>query len=355
MAMHDAEHDVTAPSTAPTASTRGHNLALDGAFVSPVSLRPLVFEPHSAAFVTPDGTETFPCLERTIPDFRVGETAPPAEELRQLRARLDVWWHEAEAEREAAQTVAPSSRRDERRYWRLIARAEVIGFAAWLLRGRRPYTQRESMARYRIVTDVYPNALRREVPVLVDGRLARCPLLQFKRLSLAPIVDLIRQRGVRSVLDFGCGWGANTLLLKQLLPELDVWSFDLSPQRVVATQFNLERLGLTPYRLFVADGSRLPLADSAVDLVFTTHVLEQMNEVLPRALAEIHRVARRFGCHVEPAYRYAEWPHRLRVVRLGYPRDIAERSLGLGWMLVDRRPASPAWGRTPGELIVLEK
>jgi SAM-dependent methyltransferase len=166
--------------------------------------------------------------------------------------------------------------------------------------------------------------------VLTGHGVATVPLAHFKRLSLEPLLQLIRQRGARTVLDFGCGWGANTLILRQAL-------------------------GLAPYRLFVADGSRLPLEDGAVDVVLTTHVLEQMGEVLPRALDEIHRVARRFACHIEPSWRWGRWPHRLRMRRLGYPRDIAERSVPLGWRLVEHRAADPGWGRVPGELIVLEK
>jgi SAM-dependent methyltransferase len=211
------------------------------------------------------------------------------------------------------------------------------------------------MRLYGTVSDVYPRALRRLVTVLTDTGVATAPLALFKRLSLEPIVDLIRRERLRSVLDFGCGWGANTIVLRQLLPELDVWSFDYSPQRALNTQFNLLALGLSPYRLFVADGSRLPLPDGAVDVVLTTHVLEQMAEVLPAALREAFRVARRYAYHVEPTYRFARWPHRLRMRRLGYPRDIAESAVRVGWRILQRQPANPTWGRTPAEVLLLEK
>lgn len=325
------------------------------AWVSPTTGRPLVWDGARREFSTPDGDEHFGCLDGDIPNFRPDQCSLTEQEIATFRERLGDRWRSAEAEPEPAQTVVPSTDAEARHYWRLVARAELVAFAIWCARGRRRYTQRDSMTLYRELTDVYPNALRRTVPVLLEGRPARCPLLHFKWLTLEPIVKLMVDCGVRSVLDFGCGWGANALLLKQRLPSVQVWAFDLSPQRVVSTRFNLERLGLVADRLFVADGSRLPLPDGSVDLVLTTHVLEQMDEVLPRALAEIRRVARRFACHVEPTREYARWPHRLRVRRLGYPRDIAERACGLGWKLLDRRLASPAWGRTPGELIMLEK
>jgi SAM-dependent methyltransferase len=333
----------------------GANRALEGAFVSPVTRRPLALAAAEPALVTDDGAERFPLLSGDVPDLRPGAVALGAEEVVRVQVRLDELWASGERGPEPARVVTPAGPRETRAFWRAMARAETAAYARWWLAGRRPYTQADSMALYREITDTYPNALRRQVSVVTGGSIATAPLETFKRLSLAPILELMRAEGVRSVLDFGCGWGANTILLGQQRPDTTVWSFDASPYRVLSTRYNLERLGLAPYRLFVADGSRLPLPDGAVDLVFTTHVLEQMSEVLPSALEEIRRVARRFAVHVEPAWRDARWPHRLRMLRLGYPRDIAERSVALGWRLRERRAMNPAWGKTPGELIVLER
>ena len=331
------------------------NLALAGCFVSPASRRPLHRDRGSSTFVSVDGAERFGCVDGQIPDFRVDEPLVPPADVYALRGRLQHRWDDSDAGLALAPTLVPATPRQAWQYWRITATSELRAFLAWWARGRPPYTQRDSMRLYRDVADVYAAAVRRPVTVLTGRGVATVPLAHFKRLSLEPLIQLVRDRGVRTALDFGCGWGANTVLLRQLLPELEVWSFDYSPQRVLTTQFNLRALGLTPYRLFVADGSRLPLADGAVDVVLTTHVLEQMGEVLPRAMDEIHRVARRFAYHVEPSWRWGRWPHRLRMRRLGYPRDIAEQAVARGWRLVDHRPADPGWGRVPGELIVLEK
>jgi SAM-dependent methyltransferase len=331
------------------------NLALVGHYVSPATGRPLHRDVASATFATVDGTERFGSLAGEIPDLRIAAPLLPDYEINELRQRLSRWWDESQTAPVPPPALVPATSGGARRYWRVTAMSELKAFLAWWARRRPPYTQRDSMRLYRDVADVYAAAARRNVTVLTRGGVATAPLAHFKRLSLEPLLELIRRRGVRTVLDFGCGWGANTVVLRQRMPELEVWSFDYSPQRVLTTQFNLRALGLVPYRLFVADGSRLPLGDGAVDVVLTTHVLEQMAEVLPRALQEIHRVAGRFAYHVEPSWRWGRWPHRLRMRRLGYPRDIAARSVALGWQLVDHRPADPGWGRVPGELIVLEK
>jgi SAM-dependent methyltransferase len=334
--------------------TAQENLALMASWISPVTRRPLTWDATRAAF-TSDGGEIFGCLADEIPDLRPGEAALPSDETAAIRARLQQAWDESEATPAPQQALIAAGPAATRSYWRAAARTEALEFLRWCARGRPPFTQRDSMRLYRTVSDVYPGALRRPVTVLTDGGVATAPLALFKRLSLQPVIDLIRREGLRSVLDFGCGWGANTIVLRQLFPDLEVWSFDYSPQRAVNTQFNLRALGLRPYRLFVADGSRLPLPDRAVDLVVSTHVLEQMSEVLPAALRETFRVARRYACHVEPTYRFARWPHRLRMRRLGYPRDVAADAAAAGWRIVARRLANPTWGRTPAELLLLEK
>lgn len=334
--------------------TAQENLALTASWISPVTRRPLTWDAARAVF-TGAGGEVFGCLADEIPDFRPGEATLPPDEIAAIRARLRNAWDESEAASAPPQALVAGGPAASRGYWRAAARTEALAFVRWCARGRPPFTQRDSMRVYRTVSDVYPSALRRPVTVLTDAGVATAPLALFKRLSLQPVIDLIRREGLHSVLDFGCGWGANTIVLRQLFPELEVWSFDYSPQRAINTQFNLRALGMRPYRLFVADGSHLPLPDGAVDLVVSTHVLEQMAEVLPAALRETLRVARRYACHVEPTYRFARWPHRLRMRRLGYPRDIAGEATAAGWRIVERRPANPTWGRTPAELLLLEK
>lgn len=331
------------------------NIALKGTYISPATGKSLTLNKEHGVFTTTDGNESFHLIANDIPDLRVGSEFMHKTEIEQTRTRLENLWKKAESYNiKQSQDLEIVSRREEFKFRWQSWKMELWRFIKHSLRSR-SWTQADSMNIYRSVTDVYPNAVRQNAKIIKDGSLHSTSLIHFKKLSLIPLFQLIRKHQISSVLDFGCGWGGNTILLKQTIPDLDVWSFDYSPYRVLSTQFNLRQLGLTPYRLFVADGSKLPLPDNSVDLVFTSHVLEQMKQVLTPALREIHRVTRRFAVHIEPTFHYADWLHRLRIIRKDYPRDIVQRSQMLDWRLQEYRPANPTWAPTPAEWIVLEK
>lgn len=324
-------------------------------YVSPATRRPLLADPARGGLTTADGREWFPLLAGDVPDLRVEGDRLPAQAVADLDARLDAAW--AAAERRGAppvQDVQPVPWAARLRERLATARAELTAFARYTLRPQ-PWTQADSARLYRDLTPVYPDALATPVRMVQGGRVCATSLARFKELALGPLLALLHEQRVGSVLDFGCGWGASAIVLRRALPALELAAFDAVPQRVLSARFNLARLGLSGTALFVADGSRLPLGDDAVDLVFTSHVLEQMQEVLDPALAEIHRVARRWAVLMEPTWRHAGWVQRLRVIRKGYPRDILERCAGLAWAVREARPAEPTWAPTPAEWIVLEK
>lgn len=331
------------------------NKAIQETYISPETGKQLTYDREHNVFTTRDRDENFRFIADDIPDFRVRSETMENTEVNRVQSHLEALWKDAESNGgDPHGTLKMFTWTEEQKYRLKTWKAELLAFLKGSLRGH-SWTQAESMELYRSLTDVYPNALRKNASMFRDGKLCSLSLMNFKRLSLEPLFRLIREHNIRSVLDFGCGWGANTILLKKEFPDIDVWSFDYSPYRVLSTRFNLKKLNMVPYRLTVADGSRLPFQEDSVDLVFTSHVLEQMNEVLAPALREIHRVSRRFAVHMEPSYHFAGPVYKLRVIRKNYPRDIAVRSRALGWRLQECRPANPTWAPTPAEWIVLEK
>ena len=134
-----------------------------------------------------------------------------------------------------------------------------------------------------------------------------------QRFHLALLAKAIRALRPKSVLEVGSGRGINLLVLACQCPEAEFRGLELTESGVAAARAIVaapqlpEALvrfmpeppaDLTRYRRIQIDqGSAelLPYPDRSFDLVFTRLALEQMEEIRPKALAEIARVA---GKHV---------------------------------------------------------
>ncbi len=97
-----------------------------------------------------------------------------------------------------------------------------------------------------------------------------------------------------SVLEAGCGVGAQSVILSQNSPQADFISIDMSANslNVARERINAERR--TNVQFQQADLMKLPFADESFGHVFVCFVLEHLKEPL-RALIELRRVLRRGG------------------------------------------------------------
>lgn len=105
--------------------------------------------------------------------------------------------------------------------------------------------------------------------------------------------DLYARYPVESVLEVGCGSGAN--LMWATAPRKA--GVDVNESAVIAAQ------GRCPNALLiVASGTRLPFDDVSYELVYTVGVLiHQSPDDLPRVMDEMYRVSRRFLLVIEYA------------------------------------------------------
>jgi SAM-dependent methyltransferase len=98
------------------------------------------------------------------------------------------------------------------------------------------------------------------------------------------IIDFLRPRLGRRVLDLGCGTGGYTHRLRAL--GFDVAAVDRNPKYIEIARSR-------GVNATVADGESLPFADESFDTVFCVEVLEHIPaEAIPGFLAEAHRVAK---------------------------------------------------------------
>ncbi len=135
------------------------------------------------------------------------------------------------------------------------------------------------------------NESARSLPHLAGGRPATADdwLLERRQRLVAPHIPPTAER----LLDFGCGNGAQTLLLAERFRQ--VFAVDIEPRyldelaREAAARGWQDRILPTIY-----DGRRLPCGDGSMDCAVSFEVLEHVADER-ESLAELHRVLRPGG------------------------------------------------------------
>lgn len=89
--------------------------------------------------------------------------------------------------------------------------------------------------------------------------------------------------------------------------------------------------------LFVADLFEIPLDDSSIDVIYTSHSLEPNGGREKDALKELLRVARRAVVLIEPIYELANAEAQARMRAHGYVRGLREIAENLGASVCDYR------------------
>ena len=97
-----------------------------------------------------------------------------------------------------------------------------------------------------------------------------------------------------TVLEAGCGVGAQTVTLAARSPEARITAIDVSDASVAGARARVEAAGLTNVSFAQADVFALPFADASFDHVFLCFVLEHLADPVA-ALAALARVVRPGG------------------------------------------------------------
>lgn len=97
-----------------------------------------------------------------------------------------------------------------------------------------------------------------------------------------------------TVLEAGCGVGAQTVILSRNSPGASITSVDISPDSLRQARAAVESEGIASVTFRQADIFNLPFADGSFDHVFLCFVLEHLREP-ERALQELRRVLKTGG------------------------------------------------------------
>lgn len=142
----------------------------------------------------------------------------------------------------------------------------------------------------------------------------------FEKLHhLLRLVNFSGYRG-RSVLDVGCGAGVD--LARFAKAGAEVTGVDLTPAAIALARDNFSQQGLKG-AFDVADGERLPFADSSFDLVFA-HGVVQYTANPQRLVDECRRVLKPGGEAIFQVYNRRSWLNALsKLMKVGLEHDDA--------------------------------
>lgn len=114
-----------------------------------------------------------------------------------------------------------------------------------------------------------------------------------ERVALLPAERALELAGVRHgerVLDVGCGSGYFTIpLARRVGTGGHVHALDIQPPILEACREQVAASGLGNVILALSEESRFPLPDAAVDMVFASNLMHELEDP-PAFLAEVRRV-----------------------------------------------------------------
>jgi SAM-dependent methyltransferase len=150
-----------------------------------------------------------------------------------------------------------------------------------------------------------------------DARYAGDYMAEHSPLEIERVAEVLTSvpaAAVRTILDFGCGRGAWTAVLRQRFPGARPTGLDVSEAAVAraAAEF--------PDATFAAfDGDVAPYGERAFDLVFSYHVLEHVLS-LQETAAEMSRLADRWICVCLPCRNHGSLEERMVQLNGGLER-----------------------------------
>ena len=155
--------------------------------------------------------------------------------------------------------------------------------------------------------------------------------------QLARLLDPYISAGDR-ILEVGVG-EATTLagVMNAITAQgISAYGLDLSWSRISIAQRWIDERSVKA-RLFVGDLFSIPLGDSSIDVVYTSHSLEPNGGKEKMAIKELLRIARKAIVLVEPIYELATREAQQRMREHGYVRALKATAEALGANVKDYR------------------
>lgn len=161
-----------------------------------------------------------------------------------------------------------------------------------------------------------------------------------------------------SIIEAGVGEGTTLAPLLQKLnsKKIDKHGFDISWSRLKYARNFLNDFSINNVNLFAANLFEIPLAESSIDIVYTSHSIEPNGGKEKEALRELYRITNKYLVLLEPSYEFANEEARHRMRNNGYTTNLYTIALELGYKVVEHRLFDYSSNLlNPTGLIIIEK
>lgn len=164
---------------------------------------------------------------------------------------------------------------------------------------------------------------------------------EYNRLYTSAIARVITGLGVkyRSILEVGVGEATTLANVIQKLPQIpqQIFGFDISWSRIKYAIEYLQMKHLEHAIVFTGDFFNAPLADSSIDIVYTSHSIEPNGGREKEALLELMRITNKYLILLEPAYELANKSAQKRMEEHCYVKNLYKTAIELNLKVVEHR------------------
>lgn len=162
-----------------------------------------------------------------------------------------------------------------------------------------------------------------------------------------------------SIMEVGVGEASVLSVLSKMnagFKNRSVLGFDISWSRIKYAEEFYKKYTSGSANFFVGDLFDMPLPESSVDIVYSSHSLEPNGGLEEKALKDLYRVCNKYLILLEPSYEFACEEGKARMNRHGYVKNLAGICRKLGYKVI-KHEKYPYCSNdlNPTEVIIVEK
>jgi ubiquinone/menaquinone biosynthesis C-methylase UbiE len=155
--------------------------------------------------------------------------------------------------------------------------------------------------------------------------------------ALAELIDKTGE--IDSIIEVGVGEATtlNMVINNMKKRPSNIWGFDISWSRLKFAKEFLNDFKHNDINLFTANLFEIPLPDSSVDIVYTSHSVEPNGGREEDALKELYRITKKYLILLEPSYEFATPEAKKRMLEHGYVKNLSHVAKELGYKIIEHR------------------